>query len=374
MILPYGFFYGFGFEEIFSFKYGIVLILSALCVLQAFEFANDKFETIIPMMYIFSITQFQLIPVVIVSVSVNILNAIIRKFRTKEATNLLNIKSIFNLMSDVIGITIAVLIYQVVVKSFGFFVAIVSASITVASINILLVTIVMYLYSQSSTNVSLRMIGSHFINNIGTSVILIYAYEAYHYTGFIFAGLFMLIISSQLTFSITKESIEKEVYSDALTGAYNRGYLDKVLYDRLVLKETFTILFLDFDKFKSINDIYGHSVGDSVLKHFVSELQLIIQQDAKIFRYGGDEFCILVDQKNHVDNIIERLENFNTIAVYVSPDNTIKYSFTIGLLSYCGLEELSLSDVYSKASKQMLTNKKIEEKVLLDSVVLKTNS
>jgi len=279
---------------------------------------------------------------------------------SSDLKRLLNIKSVFNFMSDAIGISLSVIIFQWVDIQFGQFMAIAFASSTIALINILLITIVMYLYSGTSTHVSLKMIGSHLTNNIGTSIILIYAYEAYGIMGLTFSGLFMVLFSTKLMFNTTKGSIEKEVYTDALTGAYNRGYLDKVLYDRLALNDEFALVFLDFDNFKNINDVYGHSVGDEVLRHFVSNVKSVIRSDEKIFRYGGDEFCILIDQAHAhaLGNIIERVNALNNLAIYHTDEDAIKYSFSMGQFCYTGEPSISLSDVYKDVSKRMSLNKK----------------
>ncbi|WP_418790451.1 diguanylate cyclase [Phosphitispora sp. TUW77] len=85
---------------------------------------------------------------------------------------------------------------------------------------------------------------------------------------------------------------------DELTGAYNRRYLKERMEEEFYrVKRTgrpFSIVVLDIDLFKQINDSYGHYVGDSVLVEFVKFLQHRLRKSDLIARLGGDEFLILL--------------------------------------------------------------------------------
>ncbi|MBU7006653.1 GGDEF domain-containing response regulator [Phosphitispora fastidiosa] len=85
---------------------------------------------------------------------------------------------------------------------------------------------------------------------------------------------------------------------DELTGAYNRRYLkermDEEFYRVRRTGRPFSIVVLDIDFFKNINDIYGHYAGDSVLVEFVRFLQTRLRKSDLIARLGGDEFLVLL--------------------------------------------------------------------------------
>jgi len=86
---------------------------------------------------------------------------------------------------------------------------------------------------------------------------------------------------------------------DGLTGLYNRRYFDAVMADEAmrscVRKEWLSLIMLDCDKFKSVNDTYGHSTGDAVLKMLAKTMLSGIRADKDIpFRFGGDEFGIIL--------------------------------------------------------------------------------
>jgi len=90
----------------------------------------------------------------------------------------------------------------------------------------------------------------------------------------------------------------QEVYLDELTGAKNRRYLNTFIKEEIKkykrYNQFFSILLLDLDDFKVINDIHGHLEGDKVLKGFVEFLQRILRESDVIIRYGGDEFIVFL--------------------------------------------------------------------------------
>ncbi len=88
---------------------------------------------------------------------------------------------------------------------------------------------------------------------------------------------------------------QRELYRDTLTGARNRLVLAKCL-EACSKKpnENLSVVMIDLDYFKNINDTYGHSEGDYVLKTFVKLLQKVYSEDGIVIRTGGDEFLVLI--------------------------------------------------------------------------------
>ncbi len=89
-------------------------------------------------------------------------------------------------------------------------------------------------------------------------------------------------------------------YIDDLTGLYNRRYLNINTHKKIKQAkhkgESLSILMIDLDHFKNVNDAYGHSRGDAVLKAFGIFLKTMLRVNDTVFRYGGDEFvCILLN-------------------------------------------------------------------------------
>lgn len=105
--------------------------------------------------------------------------------------------------------------------------------------------------------------------------------------------LFCAIVYEVINSSIKIDELEESVSHDALTGLGNRTQMLKRM--RLLIQENhiFSIMFLDLDRFKLINDQYGHDVGDRYLKHFGKVCSEELKDSGKLFRYGGDEFVAI---------------------------------------------------------------------------------
>lgn len=99
-----------------------------------------------------------------------------------------------------------------------------------------------------------------------------------------------------------KERLETEVHLDRLTGVQNRLALEKLLADKgLEVRKNhdWHVLFADVDRFKQINDTLGHPVGDLVLQEVGRVLREAVRDSDQVYRYGGDEFVVLAEMKDH---------------------------------------------------------------------------
>lgn len=94
------------------------------------------------------------------------------------------------------------------------------------------------------------------------------------------------------------ETAKSKSMTDGLTGVYNRQAFDDYLGDMIersqVMKTEFSLLMMDLDDFKSINDTYGHLIGDRVLVAFANKCRNAVRGDDFIARYGGEEFTIVL--------------------------------------------------------------------------------
>jgi diguanylate cyclase (GGDEF)-like protein len=95
---------------------------------------------------------------------------------------------------------------------------------------------------------------------------------------------------------------------DPLTGVYSRAFMNAQLQEEIERArrygESFTLLLLDLDHFKSVNDAFGHSRGDQTLAEFSQRLHNLIRSSDLIFRYGGDEFVLLLIQTNRSQALV----------------------------------------------------------------------
>ncbi|WP_331460890.1 sensor domain-containing diguanylate cyclase [Pseudoalteromonas sp. SCQQ13] len=127
--------------------------------------------------------------------------------------------------------------------------------------------------------------------------------------------------------------LRHDAQTDPLTGLHNRRSL-KVWLDKLIHEQTlFTILEIDIDFFKRVNDTYGHDKGDETLKALTVLIQSIARKDDIVARIGGEEFVLVIPNQNSEGafKIAERLR----LAVESSYIDTVGYiTISIGIASY----------------------------------------
>lgn len=135
-------------------------------------------------------------------------------------------------------------------------------------------------------------------------------------------------------------SLQKQLFSDSLTGAYNRKWFsDEYLNEENFQNDGF-IAFLDLNKFKIINDTYGHLVGDQVLKYLVKFLKQELQKPGvDIVRYAGDEFLVLFNKDKasvlNVDRTInEAQEKLSKQKLKSAKIEELQFSFSYGIAPF----------------------------------------
>jgi len=122
---------------------------------------------------------------------------------------------------------------------------------------------------------------------------------------------------------------------DALTGLPLRRILDES-FDSLNMGQNdagLYLLLLDIDHFKKVNDNYGHLTGDAVLRSLALHLEDNVRRSESVYRYGGEEFIILLQAKNdrEASAVAERLRRTIAGTETVSGEHTLRITFTSGL-------------------------------------------
>ncbi len=96
------------------------------------------------------------------------------------------------------------------------------------------------------------------------------------------------------------ESLEKKLNQDQLTGAFNRRAYDKKISDEMTrflrYGNVFSLLVIDADKFKRINDQYGHAIGDRCLQEIIKRTHPLLRKNDMLARYGGEEFVVVMPE------------------------------------------------------------------------------
>jgi len=125
--------------------------------------------------------------------------------------------------------------------------------------------------------------------------------------------------------------------TDPLTGALNRRSFNVIAEKRMILAEVnqhpYTMVYIDLDNFKPVNDKLGHATGDQVLKAVVDTLHTQIRNTDFLARLGGDEFAVLltdIDQE-HAESIVHRLQSALLESMKVQ---AWEITFSIGVLTF----------------------------------------
>lgn len=158
--------------------------------------------------------------------------------------------------------------------------------------------------------------------------------------------------NDQLRASLT-QTIEMAV-TDALTGIHNRRYLDshlRTLFDRAVTRRRpLSVMITDLDRFKAINDTYGHDGGDDVLRDFAQRLRKNIRGIDLVCRYGGEEFVVVMpDTDGQVaKKVAERIRaEIERVPFAVGKDGT-----TIGVTISVGVSSIRPTDTVEALMKR----------------------
>ena len=151
--------------------------------------------------------------------------------------------------------------------------------------------------------------------------------------------------------------LEHSAWMDQLTEVHNRRYMmlegNKQLQACISSGQTCSVLMMDIDHFKKINDTYGHLVGDGVLHHVANLLKRYAGEDAIVSRYGGEEFVLLLLRKDAQESAIlaEELRELLMAEPYSKEAITVNITASMGVAEYASTLEygtMVLEDMVSR--------------------------
>jgi diguanylate cyclase (GGDEF)-like protein/PAS domain S-box-containing protein len=163
------------------------------------------------------------------------------------------------------------------------------------------------------------------------------------------------------------QRLSHEATHDSLTGLCNRAGLTDAARGRLG-QDWSALLYVDLDNFKSVNDTFGHAVGDAVIVAFAEQLRLCVRDDDIVARLGGDEFAVLLAQRFATDavafvtasQVMHRIEGSVRLITRLTGD--LDVGATVGLA--IGQPGTELLDLIAEADRRMLDSKRGKRRVL----------
>ena len=151
--------------------------------------------------------------------------------------------------------------------------------------------------------------------------------------------------------------LEKLALTDPLTGILNRRAFfeisEQILKISLRNKTSFSILLLDIDFFKKVNDVYGHLVGDDILKYLVSTVSKEIRDSDVFARYGGEEFIVMLPDTDEdgARNLAEKMRESIELNPFACEKLSVEVTVSIGVAELRG--EKLLRDVIHRADEAL---------------------
>ena len=141
--------------------------------------------------------------------------------------------------------------------------------------------------------------------------------------------------------TLRMERVRELVIRDDQTESYNRRFLDSFMSEEVERARRYgtvlSVIFLDLDNLKEINSLYGHAAGSSALRELAKRIMAAIRGSDKLFRYGGDEFCVVLPETDAVGayELAERLRQ--TIAARpfeVEPGREASLTASLGVACF----------------------------------------
>ena len=161
--------------------------------------------------------------------------------------------------------------------------------------------------------------------------------------------------------------LQYESITDSLTGLKNRRYFDQRLSEEIAQSKRYrlslSLLLIDVDHFKRVNDTYGHQIGDEVLKNLSTVIVEMVRESDVVVRYGGEEIAIIAPKTNKAEAILlaERLRNIvqkSPLASIDARQEIVQITISIGV-SMLNLVTMDKDALVEEADKALYEAKRL---------------
>jgi len=170
-------------------------------------------------------------------------------------------------------------------------------------------------------------------------------------------------VSLCLSNVLVREQLEYMAHYDRLTGVANRRLMESCIAEELIRQKRygvpFSLIFIDCNKFKQINDTYGHDCGDKVLAYVATQLKELIRENDRCFRYAGDEFVITLASQSYGEAILaaKRLTDFFVNNPMPYQGNLLPITISCGVAASDGQQ--TMEELLKRADQQLYLQKKV---------------
>ena len=159
------------------------------------------------------------------------------------------------------------------------------------------------------------------------------------------------------------EKMQEMAITDSLTGLYNRRYFYMILDSEIERSKRYqtplSLIMIDIDHFKAVNDKFGHLAGDAVLRSMSETCMKLLRQSDNMFRFGGEEFMIIlpVTKQEEALNVAERIRSTIEETLISTKKGNVKITVSIGVSEY-GKNHSAPNEFIESADKTMYEAKK----------------
>lgn len=177
----------------------------------------------------------------------------------------------------------------------------------------------------------------------------------------------VMVVGSSRSLSKSLSKLEYYAQHDPLTGLHNRRYFNEILeyeIDRSARhKHPFSILSIDLDNFKGINDCYGHVMGDNILRHLAQVLRKNLRKSDVLARLGGDEFAVILPETDSpsaqiVGEMLRQSVSDYEFLLNMESKQAVHITISVGLVSY-PLDAKNINDLMSGVDIALYQAKKV---------------
>ena len=160
-----------------------------------------------------------------------------------------------------------------------------------------------------------------------------------------------------------QQDLKDQAIHDPLTGVYNRRYFNERIGEEVKRSRRYghpiSFLMIDTDRFKEINDTFGHQMGDKVLQTVAELLSDQVRENDLVIRYGGDEFLIvLIEINGELQMITKRIQQAVAQRNKENPLLDFPVTLSIGAAHWEPKSDLTIEQVLAKADQRMYEEKR----------------